>query len=250
MVTLDLKQYILISVQTWLSAELAEECCSVCFCFKETPDLHPLRKIRHRAFGIIVFHRKSFTFWSLSLLCLHWPAGGEVFINFCCPPGLTPTPGPPLSAPDEKTSCTNSGAWAYVADFTERVKESSQTGLPLPCWITFSNPNLAQKGQDSQHVCYFGLAVSSPGLSPLPSSPLPPPRLGSHGLLLWWGGNPEPLHAQVRERCLQSHRRGLKRVRLPTWGVLHADGVNALVPPVWRGRPGAEPRRLSPDRLP
>lgn len=110
MVTLDLKQYILISVQTWLSAELAEECCSVCFCFKETPDLHPLRKIRHRAFGIIVFHRKSFTFWSLSLLCLHWPAGGEVFINFCCPPGLTPTPGPPLSAPDEKTSCTNSGA--------------------------------------------------------------------------------------------------------------------------------------------
>lgn len=209
------------------------------------------------AFAKVSQHGNDFSLYilkSLRLLCLHWPAGGDVFINFCCPLGLTPTPGPPLSAPDERTSCTNlphSRGWAYVGDFTERVKESSQTHLldyfflQLPAlWVW------TRQKAESRHVYNLGSAVSSPGLSPFPSSPLPPSRLVGHGFLLWRGGDPKPLHAQVREHRLQSYCGGIERVRLPTWGILHADGVNALLPPVQHSGPGAEPQRPPPDRLP
>lgn len=193
-----MEMHLLISMQTWLSAELAEECCSVCFCvfcrnhwspsFQEGQTHLSFQHLCESPLSVSVpgcpgagttvrgiYHHTDacvchifpslieslYILKSLQLLCLHWPAGGEVFKNFCCPPSLAPNPGPPLSVPDGRISCTNllhSRGWAYVGNFTERVEEISQTGISLPCWITFffcssvhfgSDPELAQKGWES-----------------------------------------------------------------------------------------------------
>lgn len=83
----------------------------------------------------------------------------------------------------------------------------------------------------------------------LSSSAPPPPRLGRNGLLLWWGRASQSLHSQVWEYCFQSHCGGIKRVRFPTWGLLHADWLNALVSPLWRHGSQAEPQSEPPHRL-
>lgn len=207
----------------------------------------------------------------LVVRCLGWPVGGEVFIDFNYPPAPPPCPTsvPPLSvsccpwwenflhklhsSPQKENIC-----WRFRRDRTARVKESSQTGLPFCCWITSLKSG-------SSCICVFTLEYmgikaciivlvnscrhgyilcserSSPGLSTLPSSALPPPCLGCNGLLLWWGRFPKPLLAQVWEHCLQSYCGGIKRVRFPTWGLLHADRFNTLVSSLWRIRPRAEP---------
>lgn len=195
------------------------------------------------------------------LLCLRWPAGGEVFINSSCPPAPTPNPGPPLSASRcswwedflhklHSTSQRANTCWRLHSESKTASRSDflSLVGLLFCSFMHIeSDPKLARKGQHGCNLCF---GVSSPLLSPLPSSQLPPPRPSGHGCLLWRGGHPEPLHAQVWEHRLQSHRGGIERVRLPAWGILHADGVNALLPPVRRSGPGAQSQRPPPDGLP
>lgn len=190
-----------------------------------------------------------------------------------------PSPVPPLSVsccpwwedflhklhstPQKENIC-----WRFKRDGTERVKESFQGGLPFCCWITSLKSGsscICVFSSEYMKVCVLSVNVivtscrhgyilccelSSPGASTLPSSALPPPCLGRNGLLLWWGGCPKPLHAQVWEHCLQSYCGGIKCVRFPTWGLLHADWFNTLMPLLWCVRPRSEPQCQPPDRLP
>lgn len=286
-------------MQTWISAELAEECCSICFClFSRTlwpPSFqedqthlsfqHLCTSVNHPCQHLPGCPRVGTTVW-----CVYHHTDAYVFHIF---PSLMRgkvievietavfalasrwgsfhellLPSGPYPHPWLPSVCSWWEDFLHKLTPLQRVsicwrlhRESQRefpdrTSSPLLDYFFFAAPctlGLTQswlKGVESRHVCNLGLAVSSPGLSPLPSSPLPPPCLGSHGLLLWRGGDPRPLHAQVWEHRLQSHRGGIKRVRLPTWGILHADGVNALLPPVRHSGPRAEPQHPPPDRLP
>lgn len=97
-----------------------------------------------RLFHIFPSHMENlYTLDLLPLLCLHWPAGGEVFRNLSHPPvSLTPTPtttpGPPLSA----SLLLMRGLPAQTSfHYTEgeHMLETSQGEsfqTRLPCWIT------------------------------------------------------------------------------------------------------------------
>lgn len=213
--------------------------------------------------------------------CFCWPADGEVLWTFWDPPPSHPQPSPSLClphvAPHERSSCTNfiplHIVRTHVGDLPQTEhrerRETKPSDCFLSCWITSlkSGSSCAHISVSKymkvravsvcvdvivtscRHGCILCCDISSPGLSAFLSSALPPSCLGRNGLLLRRRGRPEPLHAQVRKHRLQSHRGGIKRVRLPSWGLLHADRLDALVPLLWRAGARAEPQCQPADRL-
>lgn len=282
------EMHLVLSVQTWLSAELAEERLLLSVLQKPLTS-NPFGKIRgawcwkllcsfvnHRrqrsprcprrgkrlSGALCVFHvffppshgkspHSEVTVAAVFALASRWGSFHKLLLptGGLTPP--TPTPGPPLSTPDERTSCTNSRGWAYVGDFTERVRElPDRTSSPL--LVTFSCSSV-HFGSDPESTCMqpwlgglLSWAFSSPFISAAPSSPGQPwtPATTTRGLRAaacpssrtwpsiapWWYRT----RAAPRLRSTAC-RRGQ---RAPATSAMQRTRSGATTPPSWRTSTG------------